>query len=479
MSFLNQYYNALNSKENLELFINTNFNKLYDYYGLLNHLDLVKKRIEFSELSLKANVVEELDYANENHVAYLNLLLKTSVRLGDFFVFQQFFRILQSKGLEESFLIKSASLFMSSNNTNEFINPYDDIIYLLEESFLKESDNKDEPISLLINYYSLFAKHFSEFANDEVKKLRKKINETFKNGTFEFVKDDVISEILAIDTNYSNNPYNKIQSILDEFLGRRRVLSNFELQFLLEEGTSYANIINSRPHAIEDLLRLNRTEYLKIQDDTIYNSLGRGTAILENEPQLLAYMYAFGKMHFAKLKEAVSVLPKEIENYQLIDWGCGQGPASKVFIEEFGSEKMNSLTLVEPSEFALKRASLHLLSDVNSITTICKDFDSLKLNDFDDVKDNGVYVHLFSNIIDVELFSLSSLIKLVKESFVGENYFVVVSPKINTTRTARINEFIDSIVAGKQHDFLLNEDKSRGSWIGNWSKVLRVFKVDI
>lgn len=479
MNFLNEYYNALNSTDDLELFINNNFNQLYDYYSLLNHQDIIKKRSEFSQLSLKAQVIEGLDYSNKNHIAYLNLLLKTSVRLGDFFVFQQFYRILLSKNLKESFLIKGASLFMSANNISDFINPYEDLINLLEESFLKESDNRDEPLSLLINYYSLFVKHFSEFVIHEVIHLQEKINETIINGKLEFIKDDIISNILAIDIDYSKNPYDRIQNNLDAFLGRSRTLSNFQLRFLLEEGTYYANTINSKPHNIKDLMSLNRAEYLKIQDDTIYNSLGRGTAILKNEPQLLAYMYAFGNMHFAKLKEAVHVLPKEIENYQLIDWGCGQGPASKVFVEEFSSEKMNSLTLVEPSECAIKRAALHLMSDINKITTICKDFDSLKISDFDGMKDGGVYVHLFSNIIDVELFSLSSLIKLVKESFVGENYFVVVSPKINTTRTARINEFIESIIAGNQHEFLLQEEKSSGSWIKTWSKVIRVFKVQL
>lgn len=479
MSFLNNYYNALNSSDDLELFIKNNFNQLYDYYSLLNHQDIIKKKSDFSQLSLKAQIIDELDYSNNNHVAYLNILLKTSVRLGDFFVFQQFFRILQTNNLEESFLIKAASLFMSANNIGEFINPYEDIINLLEESFLKESDSRDEPLSLLVNYYSLFVKHFSEFANHEVIHLRQKINETINSGTFEFVKDDIISSILTIDIDYSNNPYDKIQSNLDAFLGRSRTLSNFQLRFLLEEGTSYASTINSRPHNINDLMSLNRSEYLKIKDDTIYNSLGRGTAILENKPQLLAYMYAFGNMHFAKLKEAVNVLPKEIANYHMIDWGCGQGPASKVFIEEFGSKGMNSLTLVEPSECALKRASLHLLGDVNSITTICKDFDSLKISDFDGVQDNGVYVHLFSNIIDVELFSLNNLIKLVEESFVGENYFVIVSPKINTTRTARIDEFINKITKGKLTEFFLKEDKSSGNWIKTWSKVLRVFRIDL
>lgn len=481
MSFLNQYYNALNSKENLEFFINTNFNKLYDYYGLLNHLDLVKKRIEFSQLSLKVNVVEELDYTNENHIAYLNLLLKTSVRLGDFFVFQQFYRILQSKGLEESFLVKSASLFMSSNNAFDFLNPYDDIIHLLEESFLKESDNKDEPISLLINYYSLFVKHFSEFASDEVELLREKINETNKNGTYEFIKDDIITKILAIDTDYSNKPYDKIQSSLDEFLGRRRTLSNFELQFLLEEGTSYADTINSRPHSIGDLLHLNKIEYLKIKDDAIFNSLGRGTAILKSESQLLAYMYAFGNMHFTKLKEAIKEFPREISNIQLIDWGCGQGPASKVFFEEFQTKKnIESLTLIEPSEIALKRAALHLVSDADKITTINKDFDSLTMEDFVGIQnEDGIFVHLFSNIIDVELFSLNHLIELVKETFKGINYFVIVSPKINITRTTRIDEFINSITDDKSTQLFLKEEKSSGNWIKSWSKVIRVFKVDL
>ena len=479
MSFFIEYYNAFNSKEELGGFIKNNFNRLYDYYGLLNHNDLIKKRNDFSQLSLKVNVINDLDFTNQNNVSYLNLILKTAIRLGDFFVFQQFYRVLISKNLEESFLIKSASLFMSAINIRDFINPYDNIVMLLERSFSEESDTNDEPISLYINYYSLFVKYFSEFAKKEVKFLNEKIKETYNSDEYGFLKDNVILKILDINIDFSNSPYDKIQIVLDQFLGRKRALSNFQAQFLIEEGTAYANTLNTKPHTILDLLQLNKNEYSKIKNNAIYNSLGRGTAILENEAQLLAYMYAFGNMHYTKLQEAINILPSEISDFQLIDWGCGQGLASKLFLEKFGSTEINSLTLIEPSNCAIKRASLHLKNDVRNITTICKDFDSLDFKDFENLKPSNKYVHLFSNIIDVELFSLTNLIELVNKTFEGENYFVVVSPKINITRTTRINEFINSIVNGRKHDFLLKEDKSSGDWIKTWSKVLRVVKVSI
>ena len=84
---------------------------------------LLERWAEIDQSTIQSRVVQGLDFTKNNHIAYLNLVLNTSVRLGDFFVFQQFFKILQSNNLEESFLIKAASLFMSANNISDFINP--------------------------------------------------------------------------------------------------------------------------------------------------------------------------------------------------------------------------------------------------------------------------------------------------------------------------------------------------------------------
>src|SRR5699024_10958277 len=92
----------------------------------------------------------------------------------------------------------------------------------------------------------------------------------------------------------------------------------------------------------------------------------------------------------------------DFKKVKLIDWGCGQGIASKMFIDTFGTNKVNSVTLIEPSECALKRASLHVSNDVENIKTINKGFDELEISDLKEKSvPDVVNVHLFSNVIDM------------------------------------------------------------------------------
>ena len=74
------------------------------------------------------------------------------------------------------------------------------------------------------------------------------------------------------------------------------------------------------------------------ENPNLYHSLEHGTAILETEEQLLAYLSNYGKMHQAKINE---VLPQinlsEIDSsdIQILDWGCGQGLATVCILDFF------------------------------------------------------------------------------------------------------------------------------------------------
>jgi hypothetical protein len=47
-----------------------------------------------------------------------------------------------------------------------------------------------------------------------------------------------------------------------------------------------------------------------------------------------------------------------------------------------------------------------------------------------------------SNVLDMELFSLTNLIKNIQENFNGINYFLISSPYIDVTRTQRLDTFM-------------------------------------
>ncbi len=172
-------------------------------------------------------------------------------------------------------------------------------------------------------------------------------------------------------------------------------------------------------------------------DDT-FNSLNRGTAILETEEQLNYYLRSYGNMHEAKLQETFADLFEHfiLENntqLEIIDYACGQGLASIVllnYIEEHFNYDINNLLkikLIEPSTIALNRAEC-LLQQSATIECINKEFDDL--TDYDiQTRDNTVKIHLFSNILDMEgvHFDIDHLSKLIYDTQQGVNYFVCVS----------------------------------------------------
>ena len=151
------------------------------------------------------------------------------------------------------------------------------------------------------------------------------------------------------------------------------------------------------------------------------------------------------------------------------------------FLNQMGTEQViKNLTLIEPSEIALKRASLHIrnFSPGTDIHTINKDLDALANEDFIKNKTN-THIHLFSNILDIDEFSLTALLQLVESNFPGENYFICVSPYINDTRTSRLDAFVKFFSKKKDFANINTIDNRTGQWKGNWTRVVRVFKASL
>ena len=111
------------------------------------------------------------------------------------------------------------------------------------------------------------------------------------------------------------------------------------------------------------------------------------------------------------------------------------------------------------------------------INTINKDLDSLLAKDF--LKENKTRIHLFSNVLDMDVFSLSKLIKLIKTNFQGENYFLCASPYITDLKTSRIDSFVNTFSGNDGFEELFKINNKTGEWINGWTRVVRVFKVTL
>lgn len=478
--------NASSDIASLQSYLSNNFEQVYDFFTLQKHADLVASRDKLNRyIQLNRNVIEKLNIADKTNLALISLLLDISEELGLLEPFRFLYEHLKGKNYNIGERLKAASLYLIGIRTaDDYVSRYDEIYNHLQCSAETEEDNTDRVLMTMVNYYAQVIHDFGEFNKEKVVELKNKIEKSLSEFEFSFLHSKIIEDVLKVDFGNFSDAYATIHALLDSFLGRDVVKTTYKKDFLLETGTEYCELIAGVEPKFKAVRQISVNKYKLIKSDAIFNSLGRGVAILTDESQLYAYMNSYGNMHYEKLIEAFKTLPKSFfaKKANIIDWGCGQAMASMTYFDFLGQigtkQEIKKLTLIEPSEVALKRASLHIrsFSPATEIHTINKDLDALTNADF--IKNwTNTHIHLFSNILDIDNFSLTSLLKLVELNFSGENYFICVSPYINDIRTSRLDAFVRFF--SKKTDFKEIDivDNRPGQWIDNWTRVVRVFKV--
>ncbi|MDD4527987.1 MAG: tetratricopeptide repeat protein [Candidatus Margulisbacteria bacterium] len=251
---------------------------------------------------------------------------------------------------------------------------------------------------------------------------------------------------------------------------------------MIEKGTSYAFLVEKLLNPTFDRIRdIANTFTKQLQADVItelHDMLNRGADLIENEPQMLMYLRSFGPMHQAKLMNAFDHLPDAFfkNTIEIIDYGCGQAIGEIVYadflLKKRLTQKVKCITLIEPSEYCLKRAALHVhkfFPDAE-IRTVCKYIDDLTSDDIY-TNENLEKLHVFSNILDIEAFDLYKLVNLIKEKCDSFNQFVCVSPF--PLNTERLDQFAE-LMGGKME---YNQDFPKGSFKNgkDWSCAIRLF----
>lgn len=180
-----------------------------------------------------------------------------------------------------------------------------------------------------------------------------------------------------------------------------------------------------------------------------FHSLNSGTALIQTPAQATAYLAAYGHMHRLKLISAFDALFSQLkpgrQQLDVIDWGCGQGLASGVLLDYVGQHRLAltpaRFTLIEPSALALSRAADHLsLLTSAPVRRLLHTADGLPnaLLTTDPAK---VKLHLFSNLLDMEVVNYAMIARTIKTTQTGQNWFVCVSPAIIDFRNRRLREF--------------------------------------
>jgi len=201
-----------------------------------------------------------------------------------------------------------------------------------------------------------------------------------------------------------------------------------------ERGINLINNIDFqriRQFANESISHLSKNER-----DNLYKSLCRGVALLDTNEEMCQYLFSFGNMHEAKIHDAVSSLPESIfnDNFEIIDWGCGQGLGTICFFDYLKQKKHNNhvqkVTLIEPSNQALSRALVHLNKYLNNdakITALNKYINDVTEEDIAS-DEQLTRIHFFSNILDIQEIDLKQLSRIIDKTTYSENYIVSLGP---------------------------------------------------
>ena len=186
-----------------------------------------------------------------------------------------------------------------------------------------------------------------------------------------------------------------------------------------------------RQYAKDSISHLTRGE-----QNLVWHQLEHGVKELTTHEELCAYLYFYGNMHEAKIRDAVNHLPQEILHgeFEIVDWGCGQGVGTICLFDHLRTLRYNfnvkKITLIEPSKKALERARLHVNAYAQNdilINSYPDYFDKIQNEDIKS-KTGLPVIHIFSNILDVKEIDLKELASKIAKAVIDDNYIISVGP---------------------------------------------------
>ncbi|GHT07266.1 hypothetical protein FACS189426_00130 [Bacteroidia bacterium] len=431
--------------DSLDKFLNENMQKVNEFYNSNYACILLSKNSIEKFILLKYNAISQLDFSKSYTKSFALMLLDFCERFNFISATPRIHTILTERNIPVNSRLQAALLFLypKPKTNSELVDRFDVICEKLQLAIDTEEDNDKKAIATFLNYYGIVVNDTRlEFAEQ----VKQKMLDAIQNETYAFLQNESVSTIANVELQDLAAAYTQIQNVIDIVLGKEDIViyvpdeiteEETTEEFIIETDTDYSRELLSVPNDFDSIrsISVRHAGSLKIA--------GRGVKILESKDELFGYFKSFGNMHKAKLLSSFEALPKTFDSkINIIDWGCGQGFASMIFLEKYGSDFVNHITLVEPSEIALKRAALHCKKYCSEIplNTICKKMDDLEEEDFNLPK-SDITIHLFSNILDIDGYSQKHLIELIEQTQASENYFVCASPYIDSIKTERLESF--------------------------------------
>jgi hypothetical protein len=456
MIILDNLKNNSSTSFQLENFINSNFQEIYDFFYNQTQVDLYKYKKEIKQyLRQTKRLITSLDCSNKINGDFIALMVETCEKLHLVMEFKLFYDYLSKCGYRVGKRLEASAYYCG--NIRKFYDYYDKyplILTTLNEAYISnESEHKEILTTTFINFYLSIIYDFGERNKENILKLKNEILLKYKKEKYNFLDEELVNTIFSINIDNYKKAYDDSIQILNSYLYKNGLITCKLLECTIQiENSQYSEKLQRIRNPIFNEIRKISIEYIMNigNPDSLHYQLKQGVTIIEEEKLLYKYIFNYGKMHKAKLYSSFDTVIHQLNNktINIIDWGCGQALATSLLIDYIKEQNLqidiSNIILIEPSSLALSRGLLHIdvlkEKEIN-IKPVNKDIDSLETTDLI-IKNSNITLHLFSNILDVEFFRLDrAFLEKISASFRGMNYFICVSPNINDKRNARLDMF--------------------------------------
>ncbi|MEA3553927.1 MAG: DUF4145 domain-containing protein, partial [Campylobacterota bacterium] len=472
----------LRDKREFEIYLESNFIEIEEF--LLHITDEQIDEIKFDIEDLLYDLLDDKYIEKENSRsvnAFLILLaekfLQTSL-IGSITIISDYLPNGATK-----VRLEAAKLYLRVNDiSRDYKERLDDILKLLETSAKIDEYNTKAIKSFLYFVHSALY----QFQRVENKSLASSFSKLIFDirDQFELLKDGSLevffSKITSLDIASS------LQLIANTISGltyKKSICTTDNVSINIE-SSEYSSKLYNLKNINFDTIRDIAYKYIQSIGDPqeLYEQLRRGEKIIDDEKLLSKYLASFGGKHKLKLYSAYDEIFDKLktEKFDIVDWGCGQATATMLLLD-YAREKdtaldIENITLIEPSKLALQRGLLHidlLKQKEYKVKAINSDLDCLDPMELEKNSKNKT-LHIFSNILDIESFSLDNkFFKKVSSGIDNDSIFICVSPN----RNDKLNNRLDLFYKYFDESFDTELLSSRDTDIGNSTRYEKVFEV--
>jgi hypothetical protein len=381
--------------------------------------------------------------------------------------------------------LDAAKRYLKINDVSkDYFNRVDEILVSLDNS-AKIDEYNTKAIKSFLYFIKSALLQFQRVQNNSLFEML--ISLIFeKKNQLNFLQDVVLNDFFG---NLKKLSLEKSLILIDEIfnlLNLKKSVCSLDNLLITKENSEYSSALYNLKNPTFDEIRNISYSYIKSIGDPLelYERLQRGEKIIDDERLLYKYLVSFGGKHKAKLYSAYDAIIEKLktENFDIIDWGCGQATATMLLLNYANERNINldidNITLIEPSSLALSRGLLHiniLKQKDYQVNFINSDLDCLDIKDFKVCSKNKI-LHIFSNILDIESFSLDlNFFSKVSKLLNKDSIFICVSPN----RNDKLNNRLDLFYNYFNENFDTELISSRNTDINNSTRYEKVFEVKL